>query len=139
MSIQLRAVLYLIFLLYLFLGIAFIVDIFMSSVETITSKKRKIRYPNPSQADQYLVIEIPIWSATIANLISPEILFLSLIEIIGNRFEAGELGPSAGKQTDSLTETVHSIVRCISFCLIYISREREKQIVLHLFQIFFAC
>lgn len=78
----------------------------MSSVETITSRTRKIRYPQPGEADKYITIEIPIWSATIANLISPEILFLSLIEIIGNRFEAGELGPSAGKQTDPLNKTV---------------------------------
>ena len=79
----------------------------MLSVETITSRKRKIRYPDPNEAEKYLTIEIPIWSATIANLISPEILFLSLIEILGNRFEAGELGPSAGKQADPLIKTVH--------------------------------
>ncbi|CAF0835261.1 unnamed protein product [Rotaria sordida] len=99
MSIKLRAVLYFIFLLYLFLGIAIIADIFMSSIETITSRRRKIRYPDPGENDKYLTVEVRIWNDTVANLTlmalgssSPEIL-LSIIEIIGNRFEAGELGP----------------------------------------------
>ncbi|CAF1573258.1 unnamed protein product, partial [Didymodactylos carnosus] len=100
MPIRLRAALYFIFLLYLFLGIAIIADIFMSSIETITSRKRKIRYPDPNgEADKYLHIEVKIWNDTVANLTlmalgssSPEIL-LSIIEIVGNRFEAGELGP----------------------------------------------
>jgi solute carrier family 8 (sodium/calcium exchanger) len=104
MSIQLRAVLYFIFLLYLFLGIAIIADIFMSSIETITSKKKKIRYPVPGEKDKYLTVEVRLWNDTVANLTlmalgssSPEIL-LSIIEIIGNRFEAGELGPGTSKK-----------------------------------------
>ncbi|CAF0734744.1 unnamed protein product [Adineta steineri] len=99
MPIKLRAVLYFIFLLYLFLGIAIIADIFMSSIETITSKRRKIRYPDPGEKDKYLTVEVRTWNDTVANLTlmalgssSPEIL-LSIIEIVGNRFEAGELGP----------------------------------------------
>lgn len=105
MSIQLRATLYFIFLLYLFLGIAIIVDIFMSSIETITSKTRKIRYPNPNagEKDKYITVDVRLWNDTVANLTlmalgssSPEI-FLSIIEIVGNRFEAGELGPGTSK------------------------------------------
>jgi solute carrier family 8 (sodium/calcium exchanger) len=103
MSIRLRAVLYFIFLLYLFLGIAIIADIFMSAIETITSRRRKIRYPSPGEKDKYLTVEVRLWNDTVANLTlmalgssSPEIL-LSLIEIIGNRFEAGELGPGTSK------------------------------------------
>ncbi len=103
MSIELRAVLYFIFLLYLFLGIAIIADIFMSSIETITSRTRKIRYPDPGEKDKYLTVEVRLWNDTVANLTlmalgssSPEIL-LSIIEIIGNRFEAGELGPGTSK------------------------------------------
>jgi solute carrier family 8 (sodium/calcium exchanger) len=45
------------------------------------------------------VIEIPVWNGTVANLTlmalgssAPEIL-LSIIEIVGNNFESGELGP----------------------------------------------
>jgi hypothetical protein len=109
MSIELRAVLYFIFLLYLFLGIAIIADIFMSSIETITSKRRKIRYPEPGEKDKYLTVEVRMWNDTVANLTlmalgssSPEIL-LSIIEIVGNRFEAGELGPGTSKNLISFT------------------------------------
>jgi len=103
MPIQIRAVLYFIFLLYLFLGLAIISDIFMSSIETITSKKRKIRYPDPMHKDKHVIVHVPVWNPTVANLTlmalgssSPEIL-LSIIEIVGNRFEAGELGPGTSK------------------------------------------
>lgn len=103
MSIPLRATLYFIFLLYLFLGIAIIADIFMSSIETITSKQRQIKYPVPGEPDKYLTVNVRIWNDTVANLTlmalgssSPEIL-LSIIEIVGNRFEAGELGPGTSK------------------------------------------
>jgi solute carrier family 8 (sodium/calcium exchanger) len=103
MSIPLRAVLYFIFLLYLFLGIAKIADIFMKSIETITSKKTKIHYPDPTGKDKFITVEVSLWNATVANLTlmalgssSPEIL-LSIIEIVGNRFEAGDLGPGTSK------------------------------------------
>jgi solute carrier family 8 (sodium/calcium exchanger) len=75
----------------------------MSSIETITSRKRKIQYPDPDGKDKYLTVEVPIWNDTVANLTlmalgssSPEIL-LSIIEIVGNRFESGELGPGTSK------------------------------------------
>lgn len=123
MSIELRATLYFIFLLYLFLGIAIIADIFMSSIETITSRRRKIRYPDPTANDKYLTVEVRIWNDTVANLTlmalgssSPEIL-LSIIEIIGNRFEAGELGPGTSMNMISLllkirSYDVYSYVSC---------------------------
>jgi solute carrier family 8 (sodium/calcium exchanger) len=103
MSVPLRAVLYFIFLLYLFLGIAKIADIFMKSIERITSKKTKLHYPDPDGRDKVYTVEVPLWNATVANLTlmalgssSPEIL-LSIIEIVGNRFESGELGPGTSK------------------------------------------
>lgn len=112
MSIKLRAVLYFIFLLYLFLGIAIIADIFMSSIETITSRRRKIRYPDPDSKDKYLTVEVRLWNDTVANLTlmalgssSPEIL-LSIIEIIGNRFEAGELGPGTSNEQSSMGRSI---------------------------------
>ena len=128
MSIELRAVLYFIFLLYLFLGIAIIADIFMSAIETITSRRRKIRYPDPDSNDKFLIVEVPMWNATVANLTlmalgssSPEIL-LSIIEIVGNRFEAGELGPGTSKtpvhlrkQKEKREECSSRWISCVQF------------------------
>ncbi|CAF3964388.1 unnamed protein product [Rotaria sordida] len=125
MSIQLRAVLYFIFLLYLFLGIAIIADIFMSSIETITSRKQKIRYPDPGEKDKYLTVEVQLWNATVANLTlmalgssSPEIL-LSIIEIVGNRFEAGELGPGTIISKD-VVDLWEAIITFLMFPLVVI-------------------
>eukprot|EP00094_Tigriopus_californicus_P004455 TCALIF_04293-PA protein Name:"Similar to Slc8a2 Sodium/calcium exchanger 2 (Rattus norvegicus)" AED:0.14 eAED:0.15 QI:0/0.83/0.84/0.92/0.83/0.92/13/236/826 len=94
----LRGTLYLIGLLYSFLGVSIVADIFMCAIEKITSKTKKIHFATP-KGDSPEVIEVPVWNGTVANLTlmalgssAPEIL-LNVIEIIGNNFEAGQLGP----------------------------------------------
>ena len=93
-----RVFLYLFGLLYSFLGVSIVADVFMCAIEKITSKTKRIEIssqdPNKSN-----VFEVQVWNATVANLTlmalgssAPEIL-LSVIEIIGNKFEAGALGP----------------------------------------------
>ncbi|KAG8195667.1 hypothetical protein JTE90_003812 [Oedothorax gibbosus] len=93
-----RATAYFIGLLYCFLGVAIIADIFMCAIEKITSKTRKIVLSTENEAEPE-VIEVKVWNDTVANLTlmalgssAPEIL-LSIIEIVGNGFTAGELGP----------------------------------------------
>jgi solute carrier family 8 (sodium/calcium exchanger) len=132
MSIQLRAVLYFIFLLYLFLGIAIIADIFMSSIETITSKTRKIRYPDPGEKDKYIIVDVRLWNDTVANLTlmalgssSPEIL-LSIIEIVGNRFEAGELGPGT-----IVGSAAYNLLMICAICIAAIKTPDTKRIKLY--------
>uniref|UniRef100_A0A6A7FQT2 Sodium/calcium exchanger 2-like isoform X3 n=3 Tax=Hirondellea gigas TaxID=1518452 RepID=A0A6A7FQT2_9CRUS len=95
---SMRAALYLIGLLYCFLGVAIIADIFMGAIEKITSKTKKV-YLTTSSKDEPEVIEVRIWSDAVANLTlmalgssAPEIL-LSCIEVIGNNFESGDMGP----------------------------------------------
>lgn len=94
----LRGTLYLIGLLYSFLGVSIVADIFMCAIEKITSKTKQIHFATP-KGDSPEVIEVPVWNGTVANLTlmalgssAPEIL-LNVIEIIGNNFEAGQLGP----------------------------------------------
>lgn len=95
---ELRAVLYFIGLIYSFLGVSIIADIFMCAIEKITSKTRKIHMASTKE-NVPEVIEVPLWNGTVANLTlmalgssAPEIL-LSIIEIIKLNFEAGDLGP----------------------------------------------
>eukprot|EP00639_Heterosigma_akashiwo_P010030 CAMPEP_0206362912 /NCGR_PEP_ID=MMETSP0294-20121207/1268_1 /ASSEMBLY_ACC=CAM_ASM_000327 /TAXON_ID=39354 /ORGANISM="Heterosigma akashiwo, Strain CCMP2393" /LENGTH=249 /DNA_ID=CAMNT_0053808135 /DNA_START=131 /DNA_END=877 /DNA_ORIENTATION=- len=90
----LRVVLYLAGLLYCFVGISIIADIFMASIEVITSKERVVTLPDSSK------ITVKTWNATVANLTlmalgssAPEIL-LSVIEILSGGFFSGALGPS---------------------------------------------
>jgi len=105
-----RAIAYLLGLCYMFLGVNIIADVFMASIEVITSKTKKIKIAtaqangdngddNPDAGPHFDTIEVKIWNDTVSNLTlmalgssAPEIL-LSIIEIVGNGFEPGELGP----------------------------------------------
>jgi len=98
-SWQFRAVLYLIGLLYSFLGISIVSDLFMSAIEKITSKTKSIHLATEG-GDNHDVIEVPVWNGTVANLTlmalgssAPEIL-LAIIGIVGNNFMSDALGPS---------------------------------------------
>lgn len=96
----LRTFIYLIALLWCFMGVAIIADVFMCSIETITSKTKKVKVAKQGPKAESEWIEVRVWNDTVANLTlmalgssAPEIL-LSIIEIVGNNFESGELGPS---------------------------------------------
>ena len=100
MNPALLGIIYFLWLLYLFLGISIIADIFMESIEVITSKTKTVEYED--QDGNIVQKEIPVWNATVANLTlmalgssAPEIL-LSIIEALKTLGEkAGELGPSS--------------------------------------------
>eukprot|EP01006_Ploeotia_vitrea_P032248 TRINITY_DN64515_c0_g1_i1.p1 TRINITY_DN64515_c0_g1~~TRINITY_DN64515_c0_g1_i1.p1 ORF type:complete len:901 (+),score=81.85 TRINITY_DN64515_c0_g1_i1:41-2743(+) len=89
--------LFLIALLYCFLGIAIIADMFMGAIEMITSEKEEIVF-DPHTEEQ-TTITITVWNETVANLTllalgssAPEIL-LSVIETVTTLGkEPGELG-----------------------------------------------
>mmetsp|Transcript_14385 Transcript_14385/g.22947 ORF Transcript_14385/g.22947 Transcript_14385/m.22947 type:complete len:871 (-) Transcript_14385:74-2686(-) len=88
-----RLCLYLMGLIWTFLGIGVISDVFMTGIEKVTSSKRRIKDKRTGQWRTYYV-----WNATVSNLTlmalgssAPEIL-LSLIEISFNDMFLGELG-----------------------------------------------
>merc|ERR1711988_611535 len=91
-TIGVRAPIYLFALCYFFLGVAISADVFMSSIEVITSKTRTVMVRGQE-------VEIEIWNDTVANLTlmalgssAPEIL-LAVVETCSLKFEAGALGP----------------------------------------------
>ncbi|KAF4085806.1 hypothetical protein AMELA_G00099280 [Ameiurus melas] len=93
-----RAVVYFVSLMYMFLGVSIIADRFMASIEVITSQEKEVTITMPS--GETTVATVRIWNETVSNLTlmalgssAPEIL-LSVIEVCGHGFEAGELGPS---------------------------------------------
>jgi len=95
----LRGFLYFIGMFWSFLGVSIIADIFMGSIETITSSYRKV-VVSKGKSKRGKVFYVRVWNDTVANLTlmalgssAPEIM-LSVIEIIGARFYAGPLGPS---------------------------------------------
>lgn len=113
MDQRFMAVIYFLTLLYLFLGISIIADIFMEAIEVICSKTTIVEVRDNNRNVYFL--EVPVWNATIANLTlmalgssAPEIL-LSVIETLTTLGEVpGELG-------------VFSIVGSAAFNLLFIS------------------
>ncbi|XP_069123954.1 sodium/calcium exchanger 1-like [Argopecten irradians] len=118
-SYDTRAALYFIAMLWCFLGVSIIADIFMCAIERITSKTTKVRIPDEGMPEGYRELNVKVWNDTVANLSllalgtsAPEIL-LSCIEVIGNNFKAGELGPSTIVGSASFNLLVISAI-CIS-------------------------
>eukprot|EP00929_Paragymnodinium_shiwhaense_P000486 TRINITY_DN100724_c0_g1_i1.p1 TRINITY_DN100724_c0_g1~~TRINITY_DN100724_c0_g1_i1.p1 ORF type:complete len:840 (-),score=144.96 TRINITY_DN100724_c0_g1_i1:256-2775(-) len=91
----LRAILYFFGLLWTFMGVAIVADVFMGAIERITSRKTRVW-----SATRERYVTVSVWNDTVANLTlmalgssAPEIL-LGLIELLGDGFHAGQLGPS---------------------------------------------
>ncbi|KAL6099225.1 uncharacterized protein ACO6RY_18190 [Pungitius sinensis] len=92
-----RALIYFLCLMYIFLGVSIIADRFMASIEVITSQEKEVTITKPN--GETTVTTVRIWNETVSNLTlmalgssAPEIL-LSVIEVVGHEFNAGELGP----------------------------------------------
>ncbi|KAM9355810.1 sodium/calcium exchanger 3 isoform 3-T3 [Pholidichthys leucotaenia] len=93
-----RVIVYFVALIYMFLGVSIIADRFMAAIEVITSQEKEIVIKRPN--GETTTTTIRIWNETVSNLTlmalgssAPEIL-LSVIEVCGHEFKAGELGPS---------------------------------------------
>lgn len=97
--VAVKAFVYFMCMIELFLGISIISDRFMTAIEVITSNEKEIVLHEDATGKKQIVM-VKIWNETVANLSlmalgssAPEIL-LSVIEIIGRGFVAGELGPA---------------------------------------------
>ncbi|XP_056324213.1 sodium/calcium exchanger 1a isoform X2 [Danio aesculapii] len=93
-----RATVYFVGLFYMFLGVSIIADRFMASIEVITSQEKEITIKKPN--GETTTTTVRIWNETVSNLTlmalgssAPEIL-LSVVEVCGHNFHAGELGPN---------------------------------------------
>jgi solute carrier family 8 (sodium/calcium exchanger) len=90
----------LLLLLYLFLGVAIVADLFMEAIEVITSSKVIVHVMDPQNPAKTIPIERDFWNPTIANLTllalgssMPEIL-LSIFSTVGDLDGIpSELGP----------------------------------------------
>eukprot|EP00232_Nephroselmis_pyriformis_P022302 CAMPEP_0182866928 /NCGR_PEP_ID=MMETSP0034_2-20130328/8450_1 /TAXON_ID=156128 /ORGANISM="Nephroselmis pyriformis, Strain CCMP717" /LENGTH=894 /DNA_ID=CAMNT_0024999261 /DNA_START=354 /DNA_END=3038 /DNA_ORIENTATION=- len=98
------AIAYFLGLIYCFFGVAIVSDVFMSAIETITSRVKKIEKKD-LKTGEVTHIEVQYWNATVANLTlmalgssAPEILLAVLETVQGlakcDTQAPGELGPS---------------------------------------------
>ncbi|XP_078089537.1 sodium/calcium exchanger 3 isoform X2 [Mustelus asterias] len=93
-----RVIVYFVALIYMFLGVSIVADRFMASIEVITSQEKEVTVNKPNGETSTTVVRV--WNDTVSNLTlmalgssAPEIM-LSLIEVCGHGFKAGDLGPS---------------------------------------------
>ena len=84
-----RTVLYILALLWMFIGVAIVADIFVGAIEVITSQKKQVTTFDPERQEM-VVREVLIWNETVANLTllalgssAPEIM-LATIEQVSN-------------------------------------------------------
>lgn len=92
---KLRAVFYFTGMIYSFLGVSIVADMFMAAIERLTSVQKCIRVGTTKRFRT-----APVWNETVANLTlmalgssAPEIM-LSLNDIVKRNFREGKLGAS---------------------------------------------
>uniref|UniRef100_W5M1R3 Solute carrier family 8 member 4a n=1 Tax=Lepisosteus oculatus TaxID=7918 RepID=W5M1R3_LEPOC len=130
-----RAIVYFVALIYMFLGMSIIADRFMSSIEVITSQEKEITIKKPN--GETTTTTVRIWNETVSNLTlmalgssAPEIL-LSVIEVCGHKFHAGDLGPST-----IVGSAAFNMFVIIAIC-VYVVPEGETRKIKHL-RVFFV-
>lgn len=129
-----RATIYFVGLAYMFLGVSIIADRFMSSIEVITSQERQITIKKPN--GEKITTTVRIWNETVSNLTlmalgssAPEIL-LSVVEVCGHNFNAGQLGPNT-----IVGSAAFNMFVIIGLC-VYVIPDGETRKVKHL-RVFF--
>ncbi|NXX80104.1 NAC3 protein, partial [Urocolius indicus] len=130
-----RVIVYFVALIYMFLGVSIIADRFMASIEVITSQEKEITVKKPN--GETTTTTIRIWNETVSNLTlmalgssAPEIL-LSLIEVCGHGFIAGDLGPST-----IVGSAAFNMFIIIAIC-VYVIPDGEARKIKHL-RVFFV-
>lgn len=123
-----RASVYCIVLMYFFLGVSIIADRFMAAIEIITSQEKDIKITD-KKTGNLRVVTVKIWNETVSNLSlmalgssAPEIL-LTVIEVCGKNFEAGELGPST-----IVGSAAFNLFVIIAICVYAIPSDDHRQI-----------
>lgn len=125
-----RTILYLIALLWCFVGVAIIADIFMAAIEVITSQSREVSYVD-SHSRKHKTIEVLVWNETIANLTlmalgssAPEIL-LAVIETVGTlgKPPEGGLGPST-----IVGSAAFNLLMILAICVVSVPKGEVRRV-----------
>jgi len=126
-----RGVLYIILMVWLFIGVAIVSDRFMESIEMITAQEKEVTIKDPKSGKNQIVI-VKVWNETVANLTlmalgssAPEIM-LSVIEIWAKGFQAGDLGPGT-----IVGSAAFNLFMIIGLCM-YVIPDDEVRKIKHL-------
>merc|ERR1719328_301931 len=131
-----HGVLYILLMVWLFIGVAIVSDRFMESIETITAQEKEVSIKDPKTGKNQIVI-VKVWNETVANLTlmalgssAPEIM-LSVIEIWAKNFKAGDLGPGT-----IVGSAAFNLFMIIGLCM-YVIPDDEVRKIKHL-RVFFV-
>ncbi|XP_030832704.1 magnesium/proton exchanger 2 isoform X3 [Strongylocentrotus purpuratus] len=128
----LRCTLYLMAMFYLFIGIAIISDVFMCSIEMITSKQKTIiKYD--AERKVHVKKEVLVWNETVANLTlmalgssAPEIL-LNTVETLQNLTEPPNRKDSLGTFT-IIGSAAFNLLIITAVCVVSVPSPEAKKI-----------
>lgn len=122
-----RGTVYLVAMLYLFIGVSIVSDRFMNGIEMITSQEKTVRIKKKN--GEMHDVQVRVWNETVANLTlmalgssAPEIL-LSIIEIIAKDFKAGDLGPGT-----IVGSAAYNLFIIIAICVVVIPKGETRKI-----------
>ncbi len=130
-----RGFLYCLALIYIFLGIAIVSDVFMSSIEVITSKKRTVVRWDEARQDR-IEREVLVWNETVANLTlmalgssAPEIL-LAVIETVSNlgNIDTGTIDDGLGTFT-IIGSAAFNLLIITAVCVVSVPAPQTKRIL----------
>merc|ERR1711997_273578 len=131
-----RGLLYILLMVYLFIGVSIVSDRFMESIEMITAQEKEVTLKDPKTGRNQTVI-VKVWNETVANLTlmalgssAPEIM-LSVIEIWARGFKAGDLGPGT-----IVGSAAFNLFMIIGLCM-YVIPDDEVRKIKHL-RVFFV-
>jgi len=126
-----RGLLYIILMVWLFIGVSIVSDRFMESIEMITAQEKEVTIKDPKSGKNQIVI-VKVWNETVANLTlmalgssAPEIM-LSVIEIWAKGFKSGDLGPGT-----IVGSAAFNLFMIIGFCC-YVIPDGEVRKIKHL-------
>lgn len=119
----LRGFIYAFAMIYFFLGVSIVAEIFMGAIEAVTSRKKQVRLKNGR------AITLRVWNDTVANLTlmalgssAPEIM-LSVLELIKNDMYAGELGPST-----IVGSAAFNLLVIVAVCIVAIPSQETRKV-----------
>merc|ERR1719225_446902 len=131
-----RGLIYIVLMVYLFMGVAIASDKFMESIEMITAQEKEVSLKDPRTGKTQVVV-VKVWNETVANLTlmalgssAPEIM-LSVIEIWAKNFKAGDLGPGT-----IVGSAAFNLFMIIGLCM-YVIPDDEVRKIKHL-RVFFV-
>ena len=122
------ALIFVVVMIYIFVGISMVMDSIAGAVEVIVSQKKTVKTVSRATG-QIEYVRVPVWNATVARLTllafgsCASEISLSLIEVIAQQFTAGDLGPGT-----IVGAGAYNLFIIQAICVASVTRGKSKRI-----------